>query len=237
MVMAPLRWKLLPTLLLALILSQLPRERVQARGAGQDGSQTPVLAAEPEDVSLSDLRTDPDLLLGRQVRSIVQLEGRLESWNPGLTRFGEGDWAGFSAWADEDFTWDPRVFADPMRRLFVRRDSALEVLVAEARRYERFEVVGTVREVLFEQPWIEVVRLKPLFELVGEGTILHFGRASEFARQGKYGLALQNFERARAAPLPANARAELEARIAECTRLRGATGGATAAETAAPVED
>jgi len=231
--MAPLRWKLLPALLLALILTQLPRELVQA----QDEASQPVPAVQPEEVSLSDMRADPDLWLGRPVRFVVQFDGRLESWSPGLTGFGPGAWSGFSAWADEDFTWNARVYADPMERLFVRSDSALEVLVAEARRFERFEVVGTVREVFFDQAWIEVTRLKPLFELVGEGTILHFSRASEFARQGKFGLALQNFERARAAPLPRNARAELEARIAECTRLQAATVGTSEAQSPVPAVD
>jgi len=218
--MGPLRWKLLPAFLLGLVWMSLrdPLGLVVADERTPDDAAP----AEPAAVSLTDLCEDPTGWLGRRVRFTVQFRALEERWNPGLTRFGAGDWLGFSGWPDERFPWEVGVFESPMTRLFARRDSAASVLLSTARPYERFELVATVREVFFDEPWIEVEAAQPLFELIGEGTILHVGRAFEFARQAQWELALEQFRRATAAPLPAHARRELDAKIAECTRRRDA---------------
>lgn len=202
-----------PALLLALAL------RVATPGDGP--APGPVLpeaappAGETElvpDVPLSQLRRDPRPRLGRRVRFVLQYRGTESAWNPYLTRFGPGEWIALSGWPDERFTWERAVFADPMRRLFLRRGSALAALVDELRPHERFEVVGTVRELQLGEPWIEVESLTPRLEMVGPGVIHHVLRAEEAAEEGKWSLAADQLERALAGPLPARPRAELERR-------------------------
>jgi hypothetical protein len=222
-----LRWKLLPLALLGLLLAGLAGASA-ADGASEDvppgaaPGEPAEPAAEPaaEEVELGTLRAAPTVWVGRRVRFVMQFQEVLDTWNPGMSRFGTRDWVALSAWEDERFTWDQSTFEDPLQRLFVRRDGALEVLARAARTYERFEAVGTVREVFLDEPWIELETMRPLFELVGEGTILHVGRAREFALEGRWDLAIEQFERARSAPLPAHAQAELERQIVECSRLR-----------------
>ncbi len=223
--MGPLRWKLLPTILLVLLwLSVRPSLSVVA---SDEGDLDPVLLEEPVAVSLAELRRDPSAWVGTRVLFTVQFRSIEDDWNPGLTRFGRGDWVAFSGWADERFTWELEVFETPMTRLFSLRGSPWSELLGAARPYERFELVATVREVFFEQPWIEVERVTPLLEMVAEGTILHVGRAYEFVRREQWGLALEQFKRATSAPLPAHARKELGKKIADCTRLRDSEVGTT----------
>ena len=85
-----------------------------------------------------------------------------------------------------------------------------------------------MRESFFNEPWIEIDGLDPLFELIGEGTILHVGRARGFAQSGKWNLAIEQLERGKDAPLPVHAAQELEREITEYGRLRdlSATQGA-----------
>jgi len=186
-------------------------------------AEAEAVAAAPADTQLSTLRADPLAWIGRRVRFVLQLQAPIEEWNPCLTRFGTEGWVAFGAWSDERFTWDPGVHADPFRRLFARRGSGPARVLAEAHPYQRFEVVGSVREIFLDDPWIEVESLRTLEELVGEGTILHVERGRAFMRDHLWALALQQFERAGAAPLPAHARAELERQVLECTRAHEAS--------------
>ncbi len=222
--MPALRWKLLPVALLVALWGALRPPATPAVAGAVDGpSEESPAASAPVDTTLAELRADPSDWLGRRVRFALQFQALTETWNPGLTRFGPADWVAFSGWADERFVWDRSVFDSPATRLFVQRGDPLQALFEEARTYERFELVAEVREVLFGEPWIEIVEARPLFELVGEGTILHVGRAHEFARRKQWDLALQQFERAASAPLPAHARTELERQIERCVQLREAS--------------
>lgn len=200
----------------------------RGQGAGQALSARPVDAGSPastdelsfEPVSLVELRAHPARWLGRRVRFTLQLARTVERWNPCLSRFGPGEWLALEGWADERFTWQPEVFEDPATRLFVRRGGRLAQVALQTARYSRLVVSGVVREVHLDQPWIEVEGLSALIEEVGEGTILHVGRALELAEDGQYELALTQLERAKAAPLPDHARAEIERLAEECLRVR-----------------
>ena len=59
-------------------------------------------------------------------------------------------------------------------------------------------------------------------EEVGEGTIVHVGRARELWAQGQWDLALEQLERAKAGPLPQHALRELELQLLECRAAREA---------------
>ena len=67
----------------------------------------------------------------------------------------------------------------------------------------------------------------PLEGEVGKGTILHVTRAREFAREGQFALALDQYERARLAPLPPHALWALleEIRATEAARARAKREG------------
>jgi hypothetical protein len=184
-------------------------ERVAAEGPG-----------EPVAASLVDVRRDESPWLGKRVRFALQFRETVPDWNPCLSRFGPAHWAAFAAWPDEAFLWHEKVFEDSCATLFVRRGSALEERLAAAVPFDRLQAVGVVREAFLGEPWIEIEGLEPLEGSVAEGTILHVSRAREFVLEGQWELALQQFERAKAAPLPAHALAEIDRQVEECERLR-----------------
>jgi hypothetical protein len=171
---------------------------------------------EPVRATLGDLRADPAAFVGREVRFELQLERRLATWQPFLTRFGPGDFAGFRAWADDAFLWERAAFEDPSERLFARLGAAPALVLAAGTQYERFEVTAIVRDVFLGEPWIEVLQARRLPEHVGEGGILHAARGLELLAQGNRDLARDQLQRARAGFLPAHAAAELDRLIAAC---------------------
>ncbi len=201
------------------------RERAISAGERGETPASEAVPVEPLSTTLRAIRAQESAWLGKRVRFVLQFRERVPAWDPFLSRFGPAQWTAFAAWPDEVFTWDPESYADSIRTLFVRRGSAPDAFVGSASPGERMEAVGTVREAFLDEPWIEIEGLVPLAESVGEGTILHVGRAREFMVQGQWELALQQFERAKAAPLPAHALADIERQIGECHRLREEVGG------------
>lgn len=185
---------------------------------GEGGSSTAVV----RELTLGELRARPGLHLGQDVRFTLQFKAPVEDWNPYLSRFEPERWLMLEGWADEAFTWNRSVFETPVGRFFVRRGGGFEPLVRRARTYQRYELSGRVREVFLGEPWIEVVALVPLEGEVGEGTILHVTRARDAAAEGQFELALDQYARARAAPLPPHALAALleEIRATEEAKLR-----------------
>ena len=169
-----------------------------------------------------EIRFDPLSWKGQRVRFVAQFRELVPDWDPYLTRFGTTDWVAFSGWSDTRFTWDAAVYGDPLTTLFVRRGSKAAETVEAFLPHQRFEATGQVRAIFLDRPWIEITSVAPLAEHVPEGTILHVGRARDFMRKRQWDLALQQFERAKAAPLPAHARAELERQIIECQSARKA---------------
>lgn len=204
------------TLLIAFLLTAA--QRAQADGSPAWPAGTPALAG----VRLDELRAQPARFLGEELRFVLQFRGLVEEWEPFLSRFEPTRWLALEGWPDELFTWDERVFEAPVGRLFVRRGGGFEPLARRARAYQRFEVHARVREVFQGEPWLEVLALVPLEGEVGEGTILHVTRARELAAEKSYALALEQYERARAAPLPPHALAALleEIQATEAARAR-----------------
>ena len=173
-----------------------------------------------EATSLELLRAKPAHALGQHVTFVVQFHETNESWNPFLSRFGPANWIAVTSWADEGFTWNEDVYENPHRHLFVRRGSWAAQTALTTDPFSRLLVTGIVREVFGDEPWIEVLALERLDEEVGEGTILHVGRARDLLTQGQFDLALAQFQRAKAAPLPAHARAEIDRLIDQAEQAR-----------------
>lgn len=200
----------------------------------------PLPSQEARRATLVELRTAPARRLGEEVTLTLQFRARSESWNPYLSRFEPGRWLGLSAWPDEVFTWDAPSYDAPLTRLFVRRGTPLEETVRRAAPHQRFEATAVVREQFLGEPWIELTALKRLTEEVGEGTILHVTRARELAFEGNFDLALDQYERARSAPLPPHALAaileeELETR--EAREQAAANAGKKVRKITAPPVD
>jgi hypothetical protein len=182
--------------------------------AGLTGVQAQ--APEPTTTTLTELRAHPGRFLAQRLVLTLQFSELVPSWNPYVTRFGPPEYLGFEAWGDERFLWEPEAFDDPAARLFALRGSAAADLLAHALPYERFRVEAVAREVFLDEPWLEIVGVERLDGAVGDGTLLHTGRALQAMEEERWTFALDQLERANAAPLAAHAQAELARLIDEC---------------------
>lgn len=178
-----------------------------------------VVTAERE-VGLNELRANAGRYLGQDVRFTLQFRNVTEDWEPFLSRFGPREWLGIEAWPDEVFTWEAEVFADPARRLFVRRGGTAARLFARAKPHARFAARARVCEAFLGEPWIEIIELQPLPGEIGPGTILHVERARSLRLEGQWDLALEQYARAKLAPLPPHALAAIEAEILDTEEAR-----------------
>lgn len=206
-------------LLLLSLLGVLAAQRGGSDPAGEQNEPAPPAAA----VALEALRSRPAKHLGQEVRFTLQFRALVEDWNPYLSRFEPTRWLALEGWPDEALLWDAAAFARPVGRLFVRRGGGFEPLARRARAYQRFAVRARVRELFLGEPWLEVLELVPLAGEVGEGTILHVTRARELAGEEQFALALEQYERARSAPLPPHALAALLAEIHATEEARDAS--------------
>lgn len=213
------------------VLAQAEAPESQALSAG---APAPVLAAaqsqpappavqpapsEAPRVELGLLRERPLSWLGQRVRVLVQLRGRVESWEPLFSRFTPARYCAIGAWADEQLLWRREEHEHPFERLFVRRGGAAEAVLALGERYQRYELTAVVREALLGEPWLEIESAVPEFGQLGEGGLLHASRARELEERGQWALAAENYGRALAGLVPEHARLELE-RLREACRQR-----------------
>ncbi|MDF1798485.1 MAG: hypothetical protein P1V81_04865 [Planctomycetota bacterium] len=167
-------------------------------------------AAEPIAVDLLQLRKDPLRYRGERVALTVQLGDERETWTPGLTRFDRRRFRGFAAWSETSRLWHIEPYSDPLPALFARRGGSAARALAGAGSYGRLELVAIVRTVFGGEVWIEVLEARRLPRSVGEGSLIHAGRAVELYKEGHHAAAAAEYERALAAPLPDSHRAALE---------------------------
>jgi len=213
---------LLPSLLFAALLAApgLPgpaQGGAAPRAANASaGSATALPAAAPAlaTVPLETLRSRPLHHLGQRLEFALQLAPHGAHPDPLWTRYGPRAWRNVRAWGDQQFPWVAEHYGNPAPYLFVRRGTAAEVVLASARPHERFLVRATVREVLLGEPWIEIHSALRVEPSLGEGTVLHAAKALELRAAGQWELAASQLERARSAPMPDAAAAELT-RVAE----------------------
>jgi hypothetical protein len=167
-------------------------------------------------IAWAELAKAPSRFHGEELRLRVQFHSLPARWLAGPTRFGPGDFACVSAWSDEQWPWIEAEFGAPLVRAFVRRGGALERTFATARAHQRFELRGIVREVWRDRAWIEIVAAEPLAEEIGEASVIHAARALALMAEESWILARSELEQALNAPLPAEARVELERLRLEC---------------------
>ncbi|MCE9593832.1 MAG: hypothetical protein K8S98_06540 [Planctomycetes bacterium] len=199
--------QLVTAILVILLLAAIVRSPLHGRQ--DDGAP-----AEPTPLGL--VRASPDAYLGKEVSFVVQVHTLPTSWNPYLTRFGITDFRALSVWADEQALWVTEEFGNPFGPVFARRGTSVDTVFAQAKPYERYLLKGRVREVFLGRPWIEVDAATHLDGEVGEGTILHAGRALQLVASGQPKLALEDFDRALAGDLPPKAREALEELRRDC---------------------
>src|SRR5262245_61217208 len=164
----------------------------------------------------TDLCDRPVEWLGRTARIPVQWSGRVETWNPYLTRFGAREFAAIQGWTDEQFPWIRDEYDAPAVRVFFRRGGACDWALEGAKRGARYELTVVVREMFLDLPWAEVVEVRPLAERISEGTAIHAGKARELMIARNYVLAQSELEQAITDDLPAVARKELEHMLGLC---------------------
>jgi hypothetical protein len=172
--------------------------------------------APPPLVTWQDLCDRSGTWLGQTVRVQVQFSGRVETWNPYITRFGTRQFSAVQAWTDEQFPWIQAERDAPVVRVFTRRGGAGDWALESAKPGVRFEMTLIVRETFLDLPWAEVVGILPLAERISEGTAIHAGKACELMRTSAFTLAESELQQAITDDLPAAARTELERLLALC---------------------
>ena len=209
--------RLLPALGLILAAAlpgggQQPVGRTAAASSPASSGTTPTsTAATPLPVAdLDDLRAHPLRWRDRPVRVTVQLGDEREAWRSGLTRFDPKRFRAFAAWSDTARLWHEDAWADPLPGLYVRRTDAAARALSGAGAYGRLELDLVLRAVSGGELWIEVTAARRLPRSVGEGTLIHAGRALDLAADGHPAAAAAEYERALAAPLPEGHRRALE---------------------------
>jgi hypothetical protein len=144
-----------------------------------------------------------------ELQLVLQFHSIEHDWEPYCMPFSERTHLAVRAWSDSQLPWIRAAYDNPRARYFVRRGGFAERLLARAAPHERIVVVGRVRAQFLGQPWIEVIAACPAREQIPLGTILHASRAIDLLQRKAGRLALEQFERALAAPLPAHAREAL----------------------------
>lgn len=204
-------------LCVALCLSALGGARVRAGASPAPGGD-----GNPADVGFAELAREASSWVGRRVRFTFQFQSAPATWNPYLTRFGTEDYVGAVGWGDEQLLWRAEDFDAPSVLVFARRGTPAAGVLAGARLYARFEVVGTVRQLFLGLPWIEIESAERLPQETGEGAVLHASRALRAMENGEWGRALEDLARAEISNLPPHAREELARLRAICEGEREA---------------
>ena len=204
--------QLLSAPLVAVLLHAAPAGTAQVVEAS-----APIRRALPT-FSVTALLDKPELRLGETHRVVAQLHGKVEEWNPFLTRFHRDDYSLVTFWADEQWLWIKEEFDAPAAQFFVRRRTELAEVLAEAKRHDRFELDVAVREVHAGRTWIEIVDVRRTGQQTPEGTILHAIRALDLVDREGWSLAINELERALRPDLPGHVRRELQTILDLCKR-------------------
>ncbi|HPF13581.1 MAG: hypothetical protein H6830_06625 [Planctomycetes bacterium] len=167
-------------------------------------------------VELSAMHYRPAAHLGERVRFYVQLDQEVAAWNPFSTRFGPESYRCFRVWGDDQRLWDEDAYFHPAGRLFVPDLGRYGEVMGRAERFQRFLVIGHVRQILLGEPWIEVERIVKTRFTVPEGTLLHATRGIELLDRGALRMAHDELTRAWVDTLPKAVREDLQALIKSC---------------------
>jgi len=172
--------------------------------------------ATPPLVTWEEISARPSRFLGKTLHLRIQYQDPVATWNPYLTRFSPGRFVAVQAWADEQIPWIRTEYDAPVVRLFTLRDGPCAWAFQSARKGDRFEITVVVREVFLALPWAEVTEVLPLPDRIGEGTVIHAGRAVDWMAKKAWKLAELEIDQAITINLPERARKELLRMKEEC---------------------
>lgn len=144
-----------------------------------------------------------------ELQLVLQFHSIEHDWEPYCMPFSERTHLAVRAWSDCQLPWVRAEYDNPRARYFVRRGTFAERLFARVAPHERILVVGRVCAQFLGQPWIEVIAACPAREQIPLGTVLHVSRAIDLLQRKAERLAIEQFKRALAAPLPTHAREAL----------------------------
>lgn len=177
-------------------------------GTGPSGEGWWADLYEQETVSLAQIVKNPTAFRDLDVTFVIQFQGLGTIENPFYTKFEKDRFMNFSAWADETPLWQKEEFKKNFNYLFVDRMAKETEILANARTYQRFLVVGRVESVFRGQPWIEVKGMKALDESLTEPTLIHLVKAYNFKRLRRFDAAAAEFHLANSVEkLPATVKA------------------------------
>ena len=176
---------------------------------------------EPPVVAWQELVDHPSRYLGRTVTVYAQFHGRVQGWNPYLTRFSPHEYSAWQFWSDEQFPWVQSEYQTPRVRFFARHGKPGEWSLADAQPYARYRLHVKVRELFLDLPWAEIEGAQRTLEEISEGTNIHAARGLEMHDKASFALAQSEFEHALEGLLPAHARAELERLLEDCKERQG----------------
>ena len=211
-----LRFWFSPLLVLGLAWPQGPSEEVLVPPNPADSGPGVVPQRQPTALTVDDLLEHPAEHVGQSVVLTVQMHSKVGSWNPLLTRFGDGQYSAWDAWSDSQFPWRETDFRAPAIRVFATHDSAAEWALADAEPLDRYSLTCKVQSVLGGRPWLEVEAVKPLVRQLGEGAVIHASRGLDQMNKQLWKGAIEEFERALAGGLHETARLELDRLIEVC---------------------
>jgi hypothetical protein len=213
--------------LLASAFAESP-SRADDASSGLTPSDGSSFSLEPPDplplITWRELTDHPGRYTNKRARIVLQLQARVPTWNPYLTRFGTRDFKAFQFWGDEQRLWVLGDFQTPAVRLFARRESLAGSMLESSQPYARFELTIVVRDVFLDQPWAEIESAFSLPERVSEGTLIHASRATEFIESKSWKLAENELDQALIGALPEEAKRELERLREECLEMTAPKG-------------
>src|SRR5262249_31475925 len=132
-------------------------------------------------------------------------------------------YAALQAWSEEQLPWVRSDFDAPLVRLFFPRGESCASALDQAQVNNRYEATAIVREVFLDVPWTEVLEGVPPPRPLGEGTIIHAGKALELMKKRDFKLAELEIDQAITDSLPVPARDELERLRNECREAAAAS--------------
>jgi hypothetical protein len=173
---------------------------------------------EPKETTLEGVRANATAFKNVYVTFTCQFQGIGGVHNPFFTRFTRSEYANFAVWGDNQKIWLKEEYQNPLPGLFVQkngRDDTLKLLY-RLRRYQRIRIVGVVRNVFRDEPWLDVISIEEVGGKVTIPTLAHMHKASDYMAQRKWAQAGTELNQAMTGGLPDFYMGWIHANLGEC---------------------
>lgn len=155
------------------------------------------------DTTLESLRRDPTNFKNVRVRFQIQFCSVGKIYNPFFTGFVPSDYANFIGWSVEQPIWRKDDYNDMFGLMFVskRNNRGLQKLYG-LELYDRVELVGSVRNVFQNEPWIEIESFRNLKDRVNTVSLSHLYRGEALMERREWRRAITELSMAPANDVP-----------------------------------